>query len=205
MYSQTGEGEASASEFISSPASEDQALNPRQTVERSLFLGENSGVDDVLPAGSGSDFFTVLRIILVLGLAAAAIYGVIFFIKRSSRPQERRDPFVRVLSSVHIGSNRYILVVLVGAKAWLVGAGEGGVSLISEIDDKETLDAMILEDSRKSAQAGSGKRLDFAALLKLFGGGNVPPRSGFNTDALRQRRERLRDLNDGHDRGGPQQ
>ncbi|MDR2096493.1 MAG: flagellar biosynthetic protein FliO [Treponema sp.] len=204
MYAQTGEEGASSSEAVSSPAAREQGLNARQAVERSLPLGGNPGADAV-PAQSGNDFFTILRVVLVLGLAAAAIYGIIVFIKRSSRPQEQRDPFVRVLSSVHIGANRYILVVLAGSKAWLVGAGEGGVSLISEIDDKETLDAMILEDSRKSVQAGSGKRPDFAGLLKLFLGGKVPAQSGFNSDALRQRRERLRDLNDGHDRGGPQQ
>jgi flagellar protein FliO/FliZ len=198
LYAQTGE------EGVVSPADGEQSPNSRQAVERSLFLGENSGVN-AAPIQSGNDFFTVLRVVLVLGLAAAAIYGIIALIKHSSRPQEQRDPFVRVLSSVHIGSNRYILVVLVGGKAWLVGAGEGGVSLISEIDDKETLDAMILEDSRKSAQAGSGKRPDFASLLKLFGGGKVPVQSGFKPDALKQRREKLRDLNAGHDRGGPQQ
>jgi flagellar protein FliO/FliZ len=199
LYAQTGEGE----EGSVPPAGEEQNSNPRQAVERSLFLGENSGPNAV-PIQSENDFFTVLRVVLVLGLAAAAIYGIVAFIKRSSRPQEQRDPFVRVLSSVHIGSNRYILVVLVGGKAWLVGAGEGGVSLISEIDDKETLDAMILEDSRKSAQAGSGKRPDFAGLLKLFGGGKIPAQSGFKPEGLKRRRERLQELNDGHDSGGQQ-
>jgi hypothetical protein len=63
---------------------------------------------------------------------------------------------------------------------------------------------MILEDSRKSARDSSGKRPDFAGLLKLLGGGKVPAQSGFKPEELRRRRERLRELNDNHEHGGPQ-
>jgi flagellar protein FliO/FliZ len=91
---------------------------------------------------------------------------------------------------------------MIGSKAWLLGASEGGVSLITEVDDREILDAMLLEDSRKSARVSA--RPDFAGLLKLFGAGRVPANQiQVKPDNVRQRRKRLQGLNGGDESGGP--
>jgi flagellar protein FliO/FliZ len=132
--------------------------------------------------------------LLVLALAALAIYGVIFFLKRLTRPMEQRDPHLKVLASHHLGSNRFVYVVSVGSRAWLVGAAESGVSLIAEIEDQETVDAMFLEDSRKNAETGS-RFLDFRTMLRRLSGGDFPePSGGPSVDNVRKRRERLRGL-----------
>jgi flagellar protein FliO/FliZ len=126
--------------------------------------------------GNGSSLFIVIRMVLVLGLAAAAIYGVVFFIKKASRPPEQRNPNLKILTSASLGANRFVYVVSVGTKAWLLGAGDGGgVSLISEVTDQEAIDAMLLEDSRKAAESSS-RFQDFRALLRRLGG--KPPVSG---------------------------
>jgi len=83
-------------------------------------------------------------------------------------------------------------VVSVGSKAWLVGASEGGVGLISEIEDKDILNALFLEDSRKSAEAPQGRFLDFRAMLRRLG---MPVESGVpGAENIRKRRERLKGL-----------
>jgi flagellar protein FliO/FliZ len=93
------------------------------------------------------------------------------------------------VASAHLGSNRFVHVVSVGPKqAWLVGAGDGGVSLIAEITDKETVDAMLLEDSQKTTE--TGKFPDFRSLLRRFGGDTPGP----SPENIRKRRERLRGL-----------
>ncbi|GHU97141.1 hypothetical protein FACS189483_02240 [Spirochaetia bacterium] len=166
--------------------------------------------------GGGSSIFVVIRIVLVLGLAAAAIYGVVFFIKKVSRPPEQRNSNLRVLTSASLGTNRFVYVVSVGTKAWLLGAGDGGgVSLIAEVTDQEAIDAMLLEDSRKAAESAS-RFQDFRALLRRLGGkppvsaaqsfsgGDFVPGSenqgfavnggGFSAAGLRKRRERLKGL-----------
>jgi hypothetical protein len=82
--------------------------------------------------------------------------------------------------------------VSVGSKAWLVGAAEGGVNLISEIEDKDTLDALLLEDSRRSAEAAQGRFIDFKTMLRRLG---VPVQPGAPTaENIRKRRERLKGL-----------
>ena len=170
-----------------------------------MFQGETS-VGPV--ADGGSSVFVVLRMVLVLALAALAIYGVVFFIKRLARPQENPDPHLRVLARIPLSSDSFAAVLSVGAKAWLVGGGSGGINLISEIDDVESLETMLIEDAEKIAQASNRRIFNFRSLLGKLG---VPARenprtangsfaangsrieSGFLTESLREQRERLRE------------
>jgi len=136
--------------------------------------------------------------VLVLALAALAIYGVVFFIKRLAKPQEIKDPHLRVLARVSLGNDSFAAVVSLGAKAWLVGGGSGGVNLISDIDDTESLETMLLDDARRSAQTGPGF-IDFRALLKRLGGASREVKNENDPDssrveALRKQRERLKGL-----------
>ena len=140
---------------VSPPAS------PSGVDQSAFILGEPS----VVPVPSGaSSIFVVLRMVLVLALAALAIYGVVFFIKRLARPQENRDPHLKVLAKVPLGNDTFAAVLSVGPKAWLVAGGSGGVNLVSEIDDTETLETMLLDDARKIAEAGNRPLIDFRSL-----------------------------------------
>jgi flagellar protein FliO/FliZ len=171
------------------PLAEPLALEPQ---ENAIILGE--GIPGEAPQG-GASVFVIIRMVLVLALAAGAIYGVVFFLRRASRPQEQRNPHLKILTSAHLGSNRFVYVVSVGAKAWLIGAGEGGVSLISELTDQELIDGMVLEDSRKGAE--SSRFSDFRALLRKFGGGAHPDGGlpeGLSAANLRKNRERIKRL-----------
>ncbi|MDR1429753.1 MAG: flagellar biosynthetic protein FliO [Spirochaetaceae bacterium] len=178
----------------SSPVTDEAAPgaqeNPSSQADENLLL-----LDEELPplsdAGGPSTLFPVLRMVLVLALAAAAVYGLVYFLKRLSRPQRVEDAFLKVLSSVHLGSNRYVHVVLVGSRAYLIGAGDSGVNLVAEIEDRETIDAMILEESKRSAE--SGKPLDFKKLLRRFSAQGPSPEIP-GADSIKKRRERFRRL-----------
>ncbi|MDR3342486.1 MAG: flagellar biosynthetic protein FliO [Treponema sp.] len=165
---------------------------PGRLGERALVLGE--GVDEPVPVQGRVSFFLILRMILVLALVAVAIYGIVFFLKRVSRPLEQKNPHLKVLARVHVGAGVLAAVVSVGSKAWLVGAGEGGVSLIAEVTDQETIDAMLVDESRKSAETGTTKLLDFSQVLRRLGGGGVSATQGIKAENVRKRRERLRGL-----------
>jgi len=140
---------------------------------------------------TGASIWAVFRMILVLALAAAAIYGIVYFIKRSSKQTAEDNPFLKILASSHLGLNRYAHVVSVGSKAWLVGAGEGGVNLISEIEDKEIIDAMLLEDSKKITET-QNRFPDFLSVLRRLGTPTQTNSSG--VDEIRKRRERLKEM-----------
>jgi flagellar protein FliO/FliZ len=155
--------------------------------ESSILLGGET--PDIPPDTPGLSVSPILRMLLILLLAAAAIYGVVYLLKRSSRPSELRDPNVKVLSSVHLGSNRFAHVLAVGTRVWLLGASDGGVNLITEIEDQDAVNALFLEESRRSAQGGS-KIQDFKAMLRRLGlpvDNRVP-----GADNIRQRRDRLK-------------
>ena len=166
------------------------AADPITAAEQALPLG-NGGADTGQAVQSVSAF-SIFRVIITLAVVAAAIYGIVFFIKRVSRGSTSQDPFLRILASTPLGANRSAYVISVGSRAWLVGAAESGVSLISEIEEKDILDAMFLEDSRKSAETSSGRLPDFKSMLRRLG---MPVESGApSPDNIRQRSDRIKGL-----------
>ena len=184
-----------------------QALEETQDVSPALSFGVDESeiilgepIEPIAPNG-GSSVFVVLRMVLVLALAALAIYGVVFFIKRLARPQESRDPNLKILARVPLGTDAFAAVISVGAKAWLVGGGSGGVNLISEIDEPEALETMLIEDAQKTAVTGLRRIFDFSSLLrrpgsKTPGASHSEGLMGTNplVEGLREQRERLRGL-----------
>jgi len=165
-----------------------QERNPRAS-EGDIYL--DGGGEGTAAATTGTSTWAIVRMILTLALSAAAIYGIVFFIRRSSKKKVYNDPFLKILSNAHLGQNRYVHVVAVGSKAWLLGSSDGGVSLIGEVEDKDVLNAMLLEDSKKSAET-SGRFPDFLSVLRSIGvksDSRVP-----GADEIRKRRERIKRL-----------
>jgi flagellar protein FliO/FliZ len=120
---------------------------------------------------------------------------VVYFLRRAARPKDQRNPHLKILTSANLGANRFVYVVSVGTKAWLIGAGEGGVTPIAEITDQEAVDAMLLDDSRRSAEAAPSRFSDFRDLLRRMGGAPAAGTSGpVSAESLRSRRERLKGL-----------
>jgi flagellar protein FliO/FliZ len=179
--------------------SEDEAVPEEQAQERDPYawergitFGEDGGENTpVAGTNAGPSIWTFVRMVLVLALVAAAVYGIVFFIRRSSKKKDVEDPFLKVLANTHLGFNRYAHIVSVGDKAWLVGSSDGGVNLISEIDDKDVINAMLLEDSEKSTRNQS-RFPDFFGMIRRFGA--QAERSAPSADDIRRRRERLKGL-----------
>ncbi|MDR1249127.1 MAG: flagellar biosynthetic protein FliO [Treponema sp.] len=152
--------------------------------------------DEAVSAPGTLSGFAALRMVLVLALTAAAIYGVVFFFRRLAKPPEQASPHLKLLARTPVGSGDSVAVVAVGTRAWLVGvgSGDGGVSLIAEIEDQETVDAMLLDYSQspERGHAGGSGAPSFSALLRRLGGGGGDKRLG--AASLRERRERLNKL-----------
>jgi flagellar protein FliO/FliZ len=133
--------------------------------------------------------------VLVLALAALAIYGVVFFVKRLARPPEARDPHLKVLASAPLGSGTFAAVVSVGSRAWLVGGGDSGVTLIAEIDEQEALESMLIDNARKEALNRRPGLFDFRSLLRKMGRDReAAPGADSPTEAIRKQRNRLKGL-----------
>jgi flagellar protein FliO/FliZ len=174
----------------SAPALVSPEIPAQPSVEESIILGEDI---PAAPNQNPASAWVVVRMVLVLALAALAIYGVVFFVKRMARPFEAKDPHLKVLASAPLGGGAFAAVVSVGSKAWLVGGGDAGVSLISEIDESEALEAMLLDDARKTAEARPNRFLDFRSLLGKLGAG-APNKNNPHAETLRKQRDRLKGL-----------
>ncbi|MDR0410988.1 MAG: flagellar biosynthetic protein FliO [Treponema sp.] len=159
--------------------------------EETLVLTDESLSQEAVPS-SVSTFLVILRLVLVLVLASVAIYGLVFFLKKFFHVQEQKDPFLKILAGLSLGANRFIHIVSVGEKAWLVGSADGGVALLAEINDKETVDAMLVEESRRSAE--KAKASGFATLMRRAS--KTTPYVGEPPKAenVRKSRERLKGL-----------
>jgi flagellar protein FliO/FliZ len=169
------------------PGAATPAAAPAQLDESLIVLGE---VPEA-PGAGPSSFPVVLRMVLVLALTAAAIYGIVFWLKRVTRPPEQTNPHLKVLASVPLAPGRSVHVVSVGSKTWLLGAGDGGVSLIAEITDQEAEVAAMLQDDSQRRSAAP-RFSDFKSLLRRLGG-NLPDRRP-GPENVRRRRERLKGL-----------
>ena len=166
------------------------AEDPLRDAERALLW------DDTTPAAaqlSGPSVWSVIRMILALALVAAAIYGIVLLFKKAGKQTPNEDPFLKILANTHLGSNRYAHIISVGAKAWLVGSSDGGVNLISEIEDKELIDAMLLEDANK-IELPAGRFTSFMSILRRFGVKAQARTKIPGADDIRKRRERLKGL-----------
>lgn len=163
--------------------------DPLRAVEQSYVLADDNSV---VPVSAVSSIWVIIRTILTLAIVAVAIYGIVYFLKKSSGKIANKDPFLKVLASTHLGSGRYAHVVSVGTRAWLVGCGDGGgVRPIGEIEDKDLLDAMLLEEARKSTQETSTFS-DFKSIISRFG--ITSEQKNSTADEIRKRRERLKGL-----------
>jgi len=172
---------------------------PVQTQERDprawegdVYLDGGEGAAASTVTVTGTSTWAVVRMVLTLALAAAAIYGVVFFIRRSSKKTVYNDPFLKILSNAPLGQNRYVHIVSVGDKAWLLGSSDGGVSLIGEIQDKDLLNAMLLEDSKRADEKTPVLFPDFLSVLRRLGVRQEVVVPG--ADEIRKRRERLKGL-----------
>ena len=172
-----------------------EPLSGTASPEEALVLGEALPQES---SGGGASVWIVLRMVLVLALAALAIYGVVFFIKRLARPPQSRDPHLKVLASVPLAGDSFAAVVSVGTKAWLVGGGSGGgISLISEIEEQEALEAMLLDEAQRSSEMTNNRILDFRSFLYRFRRGNLKSQESglhIHADSLRKQQDRLKGL-----------
>jgi flagellar protein FliO/FliZ len=146
---------------------------PEQTIDESAFILDEGPGEDAAPLSSFG-VWDFLRMVLVLAVVVALIYGIFHFIKKAGGPRDDGVRFIRVLETRPLAGNRHLHLVEVGNEVLLVGSAENGVSLVSEVADKETRDGIRLAASQANSRTGN-----FADALKGFFGkgrrGSLPP------------------------------
>jgi len=119
-------------------------------------------------AAAPSTLAYFLRMIVVLALVLAVIYCVYRLMKRLARPKAADSSAVKLLASTNLGPGKALHVVSLGTKAYLIGATDASVNLVTEVEDREFLDKLALEASMKPKTGPGG---DFGEMLSgLLGG-----------------------------------
>lgn len=174
-------------------SSQERQVDPAVTVregglegrvdESTLVIGQEAPAAAGTFSVSAFTFWDLVRMVLVLGCVVAAIYAVFYLLKRSGGAVTAGSDAIKVIGSRSLPGNRTLYLVQVGPQVFLVGAGSESLSLISELSDRETVDALILEGGERPGGTGQNFGEMIGALVR---GGQ-----GNSVQVLRRQRERL--------------
>lgn len=107
-----------------------------------------------------------VRMIVMLLIIIGLIYAVFRFLKSSGKvPAADDDTFLRKISSISVGAGKTVQIITLIDSAYLIGVSENAISLISEIKDKELINALNLYADKHS---NAVKPKNFADVLSLF-------------------------------------
>jgi flagellar protein FliO/FliZ len=135
-----------------------------KTDETTLAIGDAAANKKADTSALGSTTFSYfLRMIVVLALVVAAIYGLYRLMRRVARPKTVEDDSIRLLASKSLGPGKALHVVAMGTKAYLVGAADAAISLLAQIDDKDFIDELFLKAAQNPQKTGPGN--DFGEML----------------------------------------
>jgi flagellar protein FliO/FliZ len=144
--------------------------------ERTFVLDANAptttGVQNTVNNGSGVTVWSFIRALVALAIVTFAVYGVVYALrKRSGRAPDIDDQYLKVLASAPLSGRTRAVVVAVGEEAYLVGVGEARVTTIAKLDDKDTVQRLLLDYSNRKAATIGTHHTPFSAILRRF----LPP------------------------------
>ena len=142
-------------------------------------------------APSGVSTWDFVRMILVLACVLGVIYLLFWLLRRGAGKKIQENGLIRVLGSRGLSGSRSLHLVEVGSSVYLVGSSDGGVELIAEITDKESLDSLRL---KAAEQAPGGRRTFAQAFGEIFRPAGRPFSIGEGLGFLKGQRERLKKL-----------
>jgi len=101
-----------------------------------------------------------------------------------------------VLSTQNLQGNRALHLIQVGNEVYLVGSAEGGVQLVSRVEDGETLDQIRLYRSELAAAGGATFQQALRGIFQKTDGGSSSSRDSVQSSALflQKQRERLKNM-----------
>ena len=107
-------------------------------------------IPDAEPASEGAaadspliSSWDFVRMVIILAAVVGVIYLIFYFLKRGMRKQLPDNEIIRLLGTRNLAGNRSLHLVELGKSVYLLGSAEGGITLISEVNDQETFCRVI--------------------------------------------------------------
>jgi flagellar biogenesis protein FliO len=154
------------------------------------------GVTDAAPSqaaatGGGVTTWDFVRMVIILAAIIGVIYLLFWLLRRGAGRKVQENDLIHVLGSRSLATNRSLHLVEVGTSVYLVGSSEGGVELIAEVTDKESLDSVRLQ----AAEQSPAKRRGFQQMLaEIFNPAKKPLSLNDGIGLLKGQREKLKKL-----------
>jgi len=158
--------------------------------ESKLAITDNTSSQAAAAPGAAFGVWDLVRMLIILGLVVASIYGVFYVIRRGSKAKPSESNLIRVLGSQGLPGKSWVHVVTVQKQVFLIGGGDANLSLIAEITDQESIDELKLQ----AANAPVNHPVNFADLMGGFfgtGGKGTTAKSG-SLDFMKRQRDRLK-------------
>lgn len=126
--------------------------------ELEMVISTNEEIQEQQTRSTGWLF---VRMVLVLLLVVACVYGVFYFVKKNTNTDNQTDAFLKKVASINLAPGKSVQVITIQNHCYVLGVSDSSVQLISELDDKDLIDAMNL----KADSEPTGKVKDFATML----------------------------------------
>jgi flagellar biosynthetic protein FliO len=150
-----------------------------------------AGTAGTAGTGGGVTTWDFVRMVIILAAIIGVIYLLFWVLRKGAGKKIQENDLIRVLGSKSLGTNRSLHLVEVGTSVYLVGATDGGVGLIAEVTEKESLDSVRLQAAE---QPPRGRRGFQQMLAEIF----TPARKPLSVDdgigLLKGQREKLKKL-----------
>ena len=130
-------------------AASDNAVSSETQI--TLNLADDNNAESNLSVTGGqkqSAVWPFIKMFLILAVLVAAIYGVIYFIKRNVNKTVDEDQYLRRVAFLNLAPGKSVEVITLLEHAYIVGVSDAGINLISEVDDKELVEAMNLNSDK---------------------------------------------------------
>lgn len=178
--------------FLATPCAFSQSDSSEQLPAESSITIEGNPDETSEAIPSQNTFWIFLRLILVLGCTIAAIYGIVYVMKKSFMPKVTENPFLQQITSLPLGANKAIHLIVIDKTAYVLGVADSGINLITEINDKDLVDSMTLHASmNETKNPGWSQTLQNIIPALKKAGKTADTTTGSAEAALRGMRERF--------------
>ena len=107
----------------------------------------------------------IIKMIVVLVLVIAALYGILRFFKKKNNAVQSDDDFMRRVSSLSFAPGKSVEIVTLVDRCFMLGVTDSNINLIAEITDKEMISALNLNFDKKQ---NTKKPMNFTDVLEMF-------------------------------------
>ncbi|MBN1899284.1 MAG: flagellar biosynthetic protein FliO [Spirochaetes bacterium] len=143
-----------------------------------------------------SYFSLLFKTFIILVLFGGGVYYVFRYISKKQGFLPVSSNIIRLLSTVPVGTNRFIQLIEVGTHYYLIGTSDSGITLIAEITDNESINAIKIKASEVKPETGKISFISFIKdIIAHIPGKEIIKGDKTKLSFLKRQKERLLNLN----------